>query len=147
MEDFEENDNGFKRCAGDYCLKLEKWKDASGPSCGNDVIDADEYCDGHVACDSTCQNPKNTTAYPATIGGLVWKSCSLVRGQKASCTTCGNGILDDTTQDEECDDALPIPSYPFIGCLNCKISTTCKDNKQEGPEICDETNSKGEFCC
>ena len=44
--------NGFLRCSGNYCLKLFLWPSAT--KCGNDMVDFDEYCDGHIACAIDC---------------------------------------------------------------------------------------------
>ena len=83
------NNNGFNRCSGDYCLKLEYWDPAI--KCGNDIIDETEHCDGHAVCASNCATPTNLTlptpALPILTGTgpteLRWTSCTLERGMKA----------------------------------------------------------------
>ena len=63
MSDYEIVTNGFRRCEDGYCIKL---KDLTGYEdgleiCGNDIVDSEEHCDGHIGCATDCKTPTNST--------------------------------------------------------------------------------------
>lgn len=121
------------------CVKGTSWPS----SCGNGVVNAEEPCDGHVACNANCMGYDTAN----------WV-CTSTRNQATQCTKCGNGKLDtpeacDTKLDDinGCNTDCTLKSGFTINVADNKTKTTCGDFIKVGSEVCDVKNSKNENCC
>ncbi len=158
--------SGNQSCSND-CLA---WNDCvPSSSCGNDVIDADEDCDGsapeHYLCTNTCTllyQPycgdsllnQNTEACDNSLpiacetssGYTGTKNCSsdCQWGTCLATDNCGDGTVNGS---EICDDGLNNGNYSYCN-LDCSGPTpsVCGNNIKEGAEECDAGISGSESC-
>jgi cysteine-rich repeat protein len=112
--------NGCFWAFNEYAMSPNQWGTAWGEkcpdwSCGDGQVDPGETCD-----------PPGSPADPSTL-------C------RASCTSCGDGVLDDKAG-ESCDDGNHVTGD---GCSASCTLEYCGDGNELGAESCDPPNSNG----
>jgi hypothetical protein len=136
-------DSGF--CDGGICQ--------FGPSCGNNVAEGTEDCDGFDLRGESC------TSLGFEGGNLICDGgCSF---DTIECFSCSDAVLNSDETDVDCG-GLTCPACPdFAACLansdceslNCFDSVcqpaggqVCGDSVIEGTEVCDGSNLSGQDC-
>jgi len=150
---------GALQC-GDNCSEFDTSLCTASTTCGNDVIDGSEVCDGNQLNNATCESVVGTGST-----GTIKCNSKCTGYDISSCTaksTCGNGILE---AGEDCDGvsfkdnatcesvngtgskgALQCDASCKIIATQCSAPTTCGNGIVDGNEVCDKTALNGATC-
>ncbi len=126
------------------------------PTCGNNVLDANEECDdGNTRDFDDCTNQctrRNGKCGDANIDSGLGEECDLgiLNGKATSrctkdckflaTTTCGDGTVQ-TEEGEQCDAGVLNGNYPETTCLSNCLFPYCGDGAVELLEGCDDSNT------
>lgn len=129
---------------------------ASSTTCGNEIVESPEICDGDALTGQTCVSE-------GFISGQILCGSDCISLDTSGCSNCGNNIIN---EGERCDgtslDFNTCISKGFTsGTLSCKsdcsdfdtsqcvgstTTATCGNNMVEEGEFCDGTDLNGETC-
>ena len=129
-------------------------------TCGNDMVEAGESCDGKRLNDQSCE-----TLVGAGSTGTVLCQADCMGFDTSNCTratTCGNGDIDGAEKCDgrnlngaTCESVVGAGSTGFLACQDncagfdtesCSAPTTCGNSAIDSGEVCDGTQLAGASC-
>ncbi len=133
---------------------------SAASTCGNNLVDGSEVCDGSALNNATC-----ASIVGAGSTGTITCKDNCAGYDISGCTAaskCGNGIVEEgeacdgtRLNDRTCATEVGFGSVGTLVCnstctgfitTGCNASTTCGNGKLEVGEVCDTTNLKGATC-